>query len=76
MNRAEREQIAMARRLLAQRVEAVRKHAQLCRTCRRITGTRARWCDDGWELAVKVKQAEQHVRNLTEVPEGGQLALF
>lgn len=76
MNRAEREQLAGAKHLLAQLVEAARKHAQVCRECRRITGTRARWCDDGWELAVQIKRAEQGVRQLTEQAEGVQLTLF
>lgn len=76
MNRAEREQLAGARSVLARLVEAARKHAQLCRTCRRITGTQARWCDEGWELAVQIKQAQQRVEHLAAPIEGGQLTLF
>lgn len=42
--------------------EAKRKHRQMCRTCTQFTGSRARWCTEGWAIEQEIRAAQAQVK--------------
>lgn len=62
--------LARARKDAKQYREDKRKHRQLCRTCTQFTGTRARWCDEGWAIEQAIRRAESEVDRLAQAAAG------
>lgn len=68
-------QLKDARAALAAAKAAKKLHRKLCRTCTQFTGTRARWCDEGWAIEKAIRDGEQLLGQLTQ-ESAGQGVLF
>lgn len=68
--------LATARNRRAQLAEMMRQHARVCRDCRPLTDTRARYCQDGWQLAKDYRAAMAAVTDLEGPPPVQAATLF
>lgn len=59
-----------AKRDVREAVEARRLHRKMCRTCTEFTGTRRRWCDEGWSLEKRIRDGGQLVEQLSQEADG------
>lgn len=70
------EPLRIARAQLADLQDGWKKHTKLCRTCRKLTEIQRRYCDEGWQTAKAIRQAQQRVTELKPPEDTGQLTLF
>ena len=63
-------QLKDARRALADAKASKRLHRKLCRTCTQFSGTRARWCEEGWSIEKSIRDGEQLLGQLTQESAG------
>lgn len=68
--------IDIGRNLRAQLAEAMRVHAQHCRTCVNLTQTASRYCDEGYDIAKRYRRADTEVKRLEVDSAVDQLGLF
>lgn len=68
--------VDITRNLRAQLAEAMRIHAQHCRTCVNLTQTASRYCDEGYEIAKRYRRADTEVNRLEAQSAVDQPALF